>query len=101
MIKDKKGQSLVLFIILLPLLIMFMAFVIDTGVMYNKKIVIKNIIKNEKSIENIENKLNINKISYKKVYEKNECLIVESNVKAIFGKIIKKSEYEIVVKKCE
>lgn len=101
MIRDKKGQALILFVILLPLMLMFMAFVVDTGIMFNKKIVVKNLIKNETSIEEIENKLKINKVSYKKIYEKNKCVIIESNVKAIFGKILKKSEYEIIVKKCE
>lgn len=101
MIKDKKGQSLVLFIVLLPLLLAFMAFVIDTGIMYNKKIVVKSLIKNETIIEEIKEKFNLNKVSYKKVYMKDECIIVETSAKAVFGKIINKNEYEIIVKKCE
>lgn len=101
MIKDKKGQALVLFIILLPLMLMFMAFVVDTGIMFNKKIVVKNMIKNETNVEEIENKFKINNVSYKNIYIKNNCVIVESNVKAVFGKIINKSEYEIIVEKCE
>ena len=47
---NKKGQSLVMFIIFLPLMIMALALVVDVGIMYNAK------IKGERLIEEAKEK---------------------------------------------
>ena len=111
MIFNKKGQVLVLFVFLLPILIMICAFVVDIGIITNSKNNLENVIRLaiKEEIENIDNKssdrikdlLKQNKIditnlkitiSDNKINIKNEI-----KVASIFGKIIGIDNYKVKV----
>ena len=109
---NNKGQTLIIFVILIPLLITLMAFVVDISYMYreNNKLenTTKTIIKNlydERLNENIESKVKDlykkNKIDIKniKISAKDDYLIIENNyeVNSIFGKLIGLKKYKIKV----
>lgn len=99
--KNRNGQVLVIFIILIPVFLMLGALIVDTGLMINRKISINNAVSNEKDIDKIKASLDNNNITYKNVKEENECIIIDSRVNSIFGKIIGKKEYKIIYKKCK
>ena len=106
---NKKGQTLVVFVIFIPIIILILAIVVDMGVIFakknqtveiirtairecnkesNKKECIKNIlIKNQVDVNNLEVINNDNKI------EVNNKIEIDS----IFGNIIGKKSYTIVV----
>ena len=109
---NNKGQTLVIFIILIPLLITLMAFVVDISYMYreNNKLenTTKTIIKNlydERLDGNIESKVKDlykkNKIDEKnvKVTASDDYLTIDNNyeVKSIFGKLIGLKKYKVKV----
>ena len=98
--KNKNGQALIMFILLLPILLMLMAFVIDTSVLYSEKIKIENIIKEKNEEDNIKEALNINNVVYE-LKEEDSCIIIKTSKESIFGKIIGKKQYDIEIKKCE
>ena len=105
---NKRGQTLIFFIILLPFIIGCMAFIIDTGIIAQEKnhlnktikMVIKNVYQNDKvDYETIENLLTKNKID-------NNNLLIEINnnkirikkekeIDSIFGSIIGIKKYKI------
>ena len=103
-IMNKKGQTLVVFIIFVPVLIAVMALVVDKGIMYNAK------NKGEKLLEEAKNK----DLDIKDYFEINdividlentskndkECVIIKYSVESIFGKIIGFEKYDIVVSDC-
>ncbi len=101
---NKKGQSLVLFIILLPVIILAIALVVDTGLMYNAKIKGNNLLK-----EAVEDDLDIDEyfglnnfeIVSKEVKSEEGCAIITSRVKSVFGQIIGKKEYSIKISNCK
>ena len=109
---NNKGQTLIIFVILIPLLITLMAFVVDISYMYKEsnklenttKTIIKNVY-NERLDGDIEKKVKDlykeNKIDNKnvKVSTKNEYLIVknEYEVDSIFGKLIGIKKYKVKV----
>ena len=101
---NKKGQSLVLFIILLPVIILALALVVDTGLMYNAKIKGNNLLK-----EAVEDDLDIDEyfslnnfeIVSKEVKSEEGCVIITSRVKSVFGQIIGKNEYSIKISNCK
>ena len=101
---NKKGQSLVLFIILLPVIILALALVVDTGLMYNAKIKGNNLLKEaiEEDVD-IEEYFNINnfEIVSKEVKSEEACVIITSRVKSVFGQIIGKKEYSIKISNCK
>ena len=104
---DNKGQTLVIFIIVLPLLILAMAFIVDTGLMIiNKskldstsKVIIDKYYDYEGDIDLIVEEYlknnNINYQSYKVVRNNNFMIDIKSKVESIFGKVIGLKEYEI------
>lgn len=100
-LKKNDGQILVMFLMLLPVMIMLIMLVVDTGFMINRNLSIKSVINNEEDIAKIEVELGRNKINYDSLEKKDDCIIVNSTVKALFGKIIGKKEYKIVVKNCK
>ena len=107
---NNHGQTLIIFVILLPILLALMAFVVDISYMYNEKFHLENttkmIIKNnyKNRLDNgIENKI-------KDLYKKNDIKInnlkIESttnylkiknnyNIDSIFGKIVGLKKYKI------
>lgn len=102
---NKKGQVLVLFIILLPLFLMVLAIVIDTSVMMSSKIKGEDLL--ESAIQNnydINEYFKINDIELKNVeyYQKNNknCVIINYDTSSIFGSIIGIKEYKIKIEKC-
>lgn len=107
---NNKGQTLVIFVVFLPILILLIATVIDISLMYSEANELNNINKlvinyGLSNIEenNLENKLeklsklnddNINEVNIK--IEKNKIIIIlEKKEKSIFGNVIGLKEYKI------
>lgn len=101
---NKKGQSLVLFIIFLPLIVIALAFVVDVGLMYNAKIKGERLLEEAKRDNyNIEEyfKLNNLDISLKNSSgDKGSCVIIKYRVESVFGRIINFNSYDIEVTDC-
>ena len=107
---NNKGQTLVIFVILLPLFLTLCAFVIDVGLMTYENVKLKNTTKtilnsvaskNKITEENIinlykENDINIENIN---IQIDNEKIIIENDyyIDSLFGKILRIKEYEIKV----
>ena len=108
--KNNKGQTLVIFVVFLPIIIIIMATIVDIGLMYYNKNKLDNlnmmvieyginnldnnnltdklnslIDKNDKNIINKDIKLENNKIEIK----------LEKNIDSTFGKVIGLTKYEI------
>lgn len=98
---DKKGQSLILFILFLPVLLMSLALIVDVGLMYNAKIkgeaLLNDAIKNSL---NIEEYFEINDLKVKSLEEKNECTIIHTDINSIFGNLIGYDTYDIEITNC-
>lgn len=105
---NKHGQTLALFVILIPILLLLVAFVVDMGVVINSKVKTKEVAKtiirenfdnfNEEKVKEVFNK---NKISTQnleiirsdnKINIKNKC-----EVESIFGAIIGLKSYSIKI----
>lgn len=109
---NKHGQTLIVFVILIPLMLAIAAFVVDIGIVVSNKSHLKEVTEmvirdniNNLSNENLDNNI-------KKVFEKNDIeidnLVINSSnnslrinnltkVESIFGSIIGIKEYEIKV----
>lgn len=107
---NNHGQTLIMFVILLPLLLIIMAFIIDTSYIYCEKIKLesntKEIIKNlydyrlDSSITNRVNELykknNIDNYNVKlDVSEKYLKIINDYEIDSLFGNIIGIKKYKI------
>lgn len=107
---NNKGQTLVIFVVFLPVLILLVAAAIDISLMYSETNELNNINKlvinyglSHLDENNLESKLeklsklndqNINKVNIK--IEKNKITInLEKNEKSIFGSVIGLKEYKI------
>ncbi len=109
--KNNRGQALVTFVIILPIIIILLATIIDVGTMYietnkinniNKLVIdygldnlnkdninndLENLVKkNDGELEVIELKINTNSIKLK----------LEKNMKSIFGQVIGIRSYKVV-----
>jgi len=107
---NNKGQTLVLFIILIPVFIMLAAFIIDTGLIirestrlkattktvlqdvyykeYKNEAMIKELLEeNDISTNNLKIKITPDKINVKNAYE----------IESMFGKIIGLKEYNVKI----
>ena len=108
---NKRGQTLVVFILLIPLLLLIAAFVVDKGYMVYKNIEIKNVTKDIISIHLKKNNLSDDQI--KEIYHKNDIPTTKLKIDAkedeitisntyfidsIFGKIVNLSNYEVSCK---
>ena len=108
--KNSKGQTLVIFVVFLPIILLLMATIIDMGIMYYNKNQLDNLnmMVIEYGINNFENnnlneKLNNlidkndNKIINKNINIKDNQLeiILEKNIESTFGKVIGLDEYKI------
>ncbi len=109
MIFNKHGQTLVLFVILIPILLLLAAFVIDMGVIISNKAHLKEVTKLAIK-ENVDNLEDTNKI--KKILEINkvdvnnlEINIIDNkinikneiSVKSIFGSVVGILDYKIKI----
>lgn len=108
MILNKKGQTLIVFIVLLPLLLGVVAFVVDVGLICSKNAhlreVTKNIIENVYEdyeggkVKNLYIKNNIQIDKLEVVFHDGELRIKNENeIESIFGKIVGLKKYKIKV----
>lgn len=108
---NNKGQTLVVFILLLPVFLALCAFVIDVGLMSYENIKLKNATKS--ILTSVVEKNKINEENIKDLYKKNDINIdnleIEINsetiniendyyIPSIFGKILQIEEYEVRIK---
>lgn len=101
MVRDKKGQTLIFFIILLPILIGVCAFVIDYGIISYERNRLNNIIKlsyNEN--KDLDRLLKSNDITIYKKENVNNCIKVSYKRNSLFGSIIGIKEYKIKSTNC-
>lgn len=102
---NKKGQSLVLFVVFLPILIIIFAFIFDISIMITEKVRLQNIaedtiyylIEKDKPIDVIENYIKANdeeikilKLGYNEVH-------LKTTVESYFGKVIGFDNYQLEV----
>lgn len=107
---NNKGQTLVIFIILLPIFLALYAFVIDVGLMTYENVKLKNTTKS--ILNSVVDKNKISEDNIKKLYKKNdinienieidisnENIIIKNDyyIDSMFGKILKIEEYEVSV----
>lgn len=114
MILNHKGQTLVLFVLLLPVLLMIFGFLIDTGNLYLEKRKLEQTVKRtlQYGIEHIEEE-NIEETLHKqlllnlKKFESDQITVVEDritievnkNVESIIGFLTGKQTHTITYKK--
>ena len=108
---NNKGQTLILFVMLLPLLFILLCLVVDIGLLYSEKNKLDNIVKEnikyflENNIEDDEDELN--KLLYKNIdnvkienidFHDNKLKVeVTKKYKSIFSNILNKDFYKIKV----
>lgn len=104
---NRKGQTLVIFIIILPVILIAMAYLVDTGLMLiNKskldstsKIIIDKYYDYEGDINSVIEKYlkdnNLNYTNYEVKKDNNFNLKIDIKIASIFGKVVGLEEYEI------
>lgn len=104
---NRRGQTLVIFILLFPIIIAILAFLIDVGVMIYEDKRVDNITFSILEIDNIDeakivdiykkNKVDISKLQ---ILIDDEKIVIDNhyNVKSIFGNILNIKNYKIGVK---
>lgn len=103
---NNKGQTLIIFVILIPILILVAALVVDTGLMTFEKERYRGIIENgieeyfdTGNVEETEKIFSLNDIPKEEytiiIQEKQIEVSLNTSIEAIFGKIINIEEYEI------
>ena len=103
---NNKGQTLIIFVILIPILILVAALVVDTGLMTFEKERYRGIIENgieeyfdTGNVEETEKIFSLNDIpkeEYTIIVQENQIEVsLNTSIEAIFGKIINMQEYEI------
>ena len=103
---NNKGQTLIIFVILIPILILVAAIVVDTGLMTFEKERYRGIIENgieeyfdTGNVEETEKIFSLNDIpkeEYTIIVQENQIEVsLNITIEAIFGKIINIEEYEI------
>ena len=106
---NSRGQTLVIFIIILPVIILGVSYLVDTGLMYigRSKLIgtCKVIIDEYYDEENIDSKVkkylednDIKYTDYRVSRDNNLKLEVDSKIDSIFGNVVGIKEYEISVK---
>ncbi len=108
--RDRKGQTLVLFIIFIPLLLSLAAFVIDTGIIIKENLHLKNVsmmvlkdtYDKDNNIELANNLFKKNKIATDKLiikqYDNYRTLENTIKIDSVFGQVIGINEYTIKIK---
>ncbi len=104
---NNRGQTLVIIIILVPLLLGFIAYIIDTSLIFyenNKnyqttKMIIKEYFDKELKEKEVKNLFKENEIELKEIkLEENEIVITnEYYINAIFGNLIGIDKYKIAL----
>lgn len=107
---NKKGQTLVLFIIFIPIFLMLAAFIIDTGLIIREstrlkattKTVLKDVFskenKSELMIEELLKENNINTDNLKITFDATQITVKNSyKIDSMFGKIIGLKSYNVKV----
>ncbi len=109
MLLNKNGQTLILFIILIPLMLIVMAFVVDIGLVTSEQVHLKEVTKmaikdnivslNKENIKELMLKNDID-TSNLKIDTTNNMLIISNEIKieSTFGKIIGINNYKIKIK---
>ena len=103
---NNKGQTLIIFVILIPILILVAALVVDTGLMAFEKERYRGIIENgieeyfdTGNVEETKKIFSLNDIAkeeYTIIIQENQIEVsLNTSIEAIFGKIINLQEYEI------
>lgn len=107
---NNKGQTLIIFVILIPLILIVFAFIVDTGMMLHEKqkaesvvdLVLKDAMA-KKNTNRIKEFLEKNDIPTEKVQiidqENTIKLQIEYSISSIFGKLVGIDHYDIQVKK--
>lgn len=110
---NKKGQTLIAFVILLPVLLLLLAFVVDTGFLLQEntkltsttKTILKTMYEEKENIhfeENVKNLYQKNNIPTENVnltIHAQEVIIENQyNIESIFGKIIGIKNYPLKIK---
>ena len=108
---NNKGQSLITFVLVLPLIVLVMAFVIDSSLsLYEKNKIdgiitsnmveaVKNDIRDEKKIAEAIKKNDSMEVTVS-IEEDDMKVIVKSNKKSLFGKLLKFRYYELDYNYC-
>lgn len=107
---NNKGQTLIIFVILVPIIITMMALVVDVGMLENKVLKTKNIVdvaineyfaKEDVDVISktlIENDIPTNKLVIKKA-DNEVSIAVSYEMDSLFGKIVGLQKYDIKVKR--
>ncbi len=105
---NNKGQTLVIFVILLPLFVLVLALVIDTSIMFYNKNKLDSINKTvvnysmnhveqnkDKIMEYIKKNDSDIKVEKLEMNEQTITLTISKNIKSLFGNILKVKKYTI------
>ena len=95
---NNRGQTLIIFVILIPVVIVMLALVVDIGYMNIEKIKYQGIVElamkegmEKQSIEALEKSLELNEIEkseYQVSYQNDVEVLFDKKVSSIFGRII-------------
>lgn len=111
--KNNRGQTLVIFVIFLPIIVIILASVIDIALMYTEKNKVDSInklvlnygldnIKDDNLEQKLENLVILNddelKISKLNVSQNTVTLNIEKNMRSTFGQLIGIKTYKVVSK---
>lgn len=101
---NKRGQALVIFIIFLPILIGFLALIVDVGFMYFAKIKGDRLLSEakENNLDIVEYfKINDIDITIENTSNKGKrCVIIDYSIDSIFGVVLGLDTYDIKVSDC-
>ena len=98
---NKKGQILISFVLLLPLLLAFLGYVVDISYIKYEENKLDNIIATntnyirENNIDKIKELLTYNDKQIIKISKKSSNLKIEKEIPSFFGKIIGFKKYDI------
>ncbi len=99
---NKHGQALVIFIFFIPIFLLFCTLIIDTGLMVERNIKSKSLIKFAlKNNYDINSYFEINNIKLESIEKKENCVIIVSRVDSVFGNILGYKNYKVESKYCE
>lgn len=99
---NKKGQALVMFVLLVPIIILIIVFLIDVLSANNYKNKGENLLYEAINLNaDIEKYFNDNEIVIDSISKNNDCYTIEYNYETIFAKIIGKKEFKIEITNCK
>lgn len=102
---NNKGQVLVLFVLLIPIMLLILVLVIDIGNLSYEKQALHNICKlgsefykEDKNIEKLDNYIKLNDKDITNIYVNNNELKLEKEVKGILSHVVNIKMFDINVK---